>query len=1308
MPSLLDRAADAPDGDEMSLPPESYAVTTALVEPASSLSAGQVLAGRFVVENLARRGGMGAIFRASDRSTGDAVAIKVMGTVGPGARSRFLREAQILEELSHDAVVRYVAHGTTETGVLYLVMEWLPGEDLAERLSQNRFGLEDSLKIALGVCRALETAHTRGIVHRDIKPANLFLCNGDPASVKVLDFGIARLKESALAISGTGSLIGTVGYMAPEQAMCEADIDARADVFAIGCVLYECVTGTAPFSSKHPVGVLAKVLREDPLRPSELCPDLDPRVDALLATLLAKKREERPLSAGAVRALIERLERQLDEGGPVPSRRPVLSPRSERRVISVILGRPAPRIELSVDRPDDVLAEVAAAYSAELWPLKGRAVLIVLSAQGEANDRASLGALCALKLSEVRPDFVFAVATGLADTSDRVPVGAAIDRAAALIDHGSTTDGVLLDDVTAGLVGLRFDVMSDGAMNVLKGVHPDLHVPRLLMGKPTPYVGRDRQLAMLDSMLDECISESVARAVMVTGAPGIGKSRLASEWLNRHRSARTLFARANPGSSGSALSLVIQLVRHAAGLREADPAAVQRAALSEHVARLAPEPAGENVVEFLSETLGISESERASPVVRAARGSPEIMREQVRRALHAWLDRETATQPVVITLEDLHWGDAPSVSFLIESLREHRQRTLLVLALGRPAKEGRLDELGADATLRLHLEGLPARAVQELVRAALPDALEKVVLDRIVRTADGNPFYVEELIRRVASGSTEWPDTVLAMAQSRIEQLEPAARRVLRAASVFGEACWDRALEDLLGGEVDVRGLLESLARAELLMRASESRYPESVEYRFRHALLRDAAYAMMGDEDRRASHGIAGDWLERNNEKDARVLSDHFETARFDDRARRWLLRAAKSAIEAGDARGAIAFANRGVALGAQGLERGQLLLSRGYAEGLIDEPTPEVVREALDLLVVGTASWWLGLAVLIFGACMRGRPEETVPHVKLAIEAPFIPERHLFFGQGLVTLVGGLILLGKGGIAESVIDRASQAAIAAGQRDPIFEAFLDAARCALASMAPISGKWRLEEAYHEGREAASALETLGAVHGQALSLYYFAVAAMHLGRHTEARDAATRSVEIARRIGVHEGWPLLFLGKALLRLGKPEEAMTAVAPLKSSADWTVAQMLPIILAEGHLRLGDFSTAAREARPACVGTSPRLSKLAACVLARAHLCLSEPAEALSAVTHAMSQRTSDGLESDIDLMTLQAEALMELGDARGAREAIERAYEAVLRTGSQVEDAELRESFFRNVEPCARAFKLRARWSKERAQQLG
>jgi len=145
---------------------------------------------------------------------------------------------------------------------------------------------------------------------------------------------------------------------------------------------------------------------------------------------------------------------------------------------------------------------------------------------------------------------------------------------------------------------------------------------------------------------------------------------------------------------------------------------------------------------------------------------------------------------------------------------------------------------------------------------------------------------------------------------------------------------------------------------------------------------------------------------------------------------------------------------------------------------------------------------------------------------------------------------------------------------------------------------------------------------------------------------------------------------------------------------------------MLPVIEAEAHLRLGDLVRASNEARPACDGVSPRLARLAACVLARAEILLGRPAEALSAVDKARAQQTSDGLESDVDLLTLRAEALMAVGDAPAAREAITKARELVLRIGSEVADAALRESFYQNVEPCALALALSERWGVDEAVQ--
>ncbi|MBA2542258.1 MAG: serine/threonine protein kinase, partial [Deltaproteobacteria bacterium] len=216
-----------------------------------------VIADRFDLERIAGKGGMGAVWRATDRASGQVVAVKLMTG---DAHARFVREAQVLAELVHPRIVRYIAHGEADD-VPYLAMEWLEGMDLGKRLRIGLLDIDEAVAVVRYTAEALTIAHAAGIVHRDIKPNNLFLVDGEIAGLKVLDFGIARTLDVAQtrAMTRTGMVIGTPGYMAPEQARGDRDLDVRADVFALGCVLYEAVTGRAPFVGAG-FGLLAKVL----------------------------------------------------------------------------------------------------------------------------------------------------------------------------------------------------------------------------------------------------------------------------------------------------------------------------------------------------------------------------------------------------------------------------------------------------------------------------------------------------------------------------------------------------------------------------------------------------------------------------------------------------------------------------------------------------------------------------------------------------------------------------------------------------------------------------------------------------------------------------------------------------------------------------------------------------------------------------------------------------------------------------------------------------------------------------------------
>jgi Protein kinase domain len=296
----------------------------------SDVRTGTVLAG-FRIESQIGEGAMGTVYLAEDTRRGGQVALKVLIrelAEDERFRRRFLRESKLAASLDHPHVVPIVNTGE-EDGVLYLAMKLVEGVDLRRLLRQEgRLDPDSAIALVAQVAQALDAAHAAGLVHRDVKPANILVREEpDGAHAYVCDFGLARHLSSASSLTTDRGLVGTIDYIPPEQ-IEGGDIDGRADVYSLGCVLFECLAGSRPFDRESELSVVFAHLNEPPPRLSELAPELPAALDDVFAAALAKSPAERYPTCGA---FVEAARAGLKGRTLVPRR-----PRRRRLAVAVI------------------------------------------------------------------------------------------------------------------------------------------------------------------------------------------------------------------------------------------------------------------------------------------------------------------------------------------------------------------------------------------------------------------------------------------------------------------------------------------------------------------------------------------------------------------------------------------------------------------------------------------------------------------------------------------------------------------------------------------------------------------------------------------------------------------------------------------------------------------------------------------------------------------------------------------------------------------------------------------------------------
>jgi len=942
----------------------------------------ELVAGRFRIQRALASGGMGQVYEALDTQVADRrVALKVQRDNDPDTARRFAREAEILSTLRHPVAVGCHAAGQLNDGRAWLSLEWLSGEDLHARLQRGPVPPAEALALVARVADALDALHALGVIHRDIKPENLFLEGGALDSVRLLDLGIARFIDPIAHGPRTGAVIGTPAYMSPEQVRASDALDHRSDLWSLGVVLYECLTGVAAWPGSNPLAVMVKVLLEPPPRLSARRPDLPASLDALVASLLMHDPAARPERAADVAAAARDLaaacrDLGLEEAPPALAAQHSELGVDELRYLTVLLvGGMGGAPTMDGDETHQWYArldEAAVTLGAVPQSLADGTLLVTFPSGDTAMDRAARAARLAIALHELAPHVPYALATGASRSGHGAPaLGAVVDAAAEVLERFAEAgggSGVHVDEHTAGLLPSAF-VLSPPDADALHGARWLLGrvdagaAARPVLGRPTPFIGRDRELRLLEGFRREAERSRQARLVVVEGEPGMGKSRLRDEWLARVLTVAptTRLALSTGVERGCPWSGVAGLVTSVISPQSGRTTGLDALLGAETSATLFP---------FLARVVGLepgTEGVATTARFEAARSAPSELEVLTRNALATLVEARAQRTPLVIVVDDAQWLDASSRGWLTRFTSGVRASPVLCVLFERPQRGEGVPPTPAHA-VSLPLPPLPTEAMVQIASAIL-DA--PTVPPQLVVRAEGNPYYLEELLRTLTQtgGGRSLPTTILAMVQSRFDRLTTAEKRVLRGASLIGRQFSTHGLRAMLGemARHDLQAALDGLRRAEFVSDTGS-------HWHFVSDLVRDAASETWTPEDRPMAHARAARWLGVQPAPDALEVAEHWSSAGEVAQAAPWWARAAEKRLESNDLVGACRVAERALAALGGGVisdsaAQGSLLATMGHALCWMGQSAQGAARLAAALahLEVGTAAWFRAAADML-----------------------------------------------------------------------------------------------------------------------------------------------------------------------------------------------------------------------------------------------------------------------------------------------------------------------------------------------------
>jgi tetratricopeptide (TPR) repeat protein len=646
--------------------------------------------------------------------------------------------------------------------------------------------------------------------------------------------------------------------------------------------------------------------------------------------------------------------------------------------------------------------------------------------------------------------------------------------------------------------------------------------------------------------------------------------------------------------------------------------------------------------------------------LRAARADPAIKTVAIRDAWIDFLAAECRHHPVLVVLEDLHWGDRPTVEYVDAALRALAEAPLMVLALARPEVRDQFPKLWSDRELQeIRLPGLTRKASERFVHDVLGTDVGPSTVRRIVERAGGNAFFLEELVRAVAEGHDDLPNSVLSMMQQRLDQLGAEPKRALRAAAVFGDVFWRGGVAALVGDDHEQH--LETLLERELIAVNPVSRLSDETEYVFRHDLVREAAYATTGDADRTLAHRLAGEWLVAHGFSDAAALAGHFSLGNEPLRAAEFYARAADQANAGNDKVGALQYADRGLTCGPTGDVAGRLHLARAEGFNWRGEHglASDAAASAVAALGHGSADWFRAHDELFYAVGRLGEMARAMLVMRDLIAAEAGPDAALYQLRSIARAAIVMHWFGPPDVATTLHLRAEELA-GTITIDPSTDQRLQSLRGVAArnrghvdaALAAHEAAVKLCEATHNVRELPLKYWSLGVTYDE-------------IGVPDRAILPLTRGLEVAERVAVGTVSMLLYvqLARTQWHLHRYDDARAiarkALAACGENDRW-VAGSCGFVLANIALECGELDDARSEIERALdrFGTSVIEGRaLALATLARIQIARGIIAPAREAATEARTiLRPQNGFQDGESLVRLvEVEALEAAGERAAA-----------------------------------------------------